>query len=100
MMPALNRHPLVGTMLADRARSISKTPASEAVILVAHGPVPDEDNRRWLDDMAVLAEQVQATAPFASVDSSPYVTMRAAVRGRHDGVASEVEKHRAAGRKC
>lgn len=73
MTPAFNRHPLIAQIVADRARSISKVPASEAVILVAHGPVPDDDNRRWLDDMKVLAEQVQAAAPFASVD---YLTVR------------------------
>jgi len=67
MGPALNRHPLVGQILADRARSISTAPATEAVILVAHGPVPDDDNRRWLDDMSVLAEQVRASAPYAAV---------------------------------
>ena len=73
MTPAFNRHPLIAQIVADRARSISKAPSSEAVILVAHGPVPDDDNRRWLDDMRVLAEQVQAAAPFASVD---YMTVR------------------------
>ena len=73
MTPALNRHPLIGAIVADRAKSISKTPEKEAVILVAHGPVPDEDNRRWLDDMGVLAEQTRASAPYASVE---YMTVR------------------------
>ena len=73
MTPAFNRHPLIGAIAADRAKSISTTPASEAVILVAHGPVPDDDNRKWLDDMAVLAEQVRSAAPFASVE---YMTVR------------------------
>lgn len=73
MTPAFNRHPIIAQIVADRARSISKAPATEAVILVAHGPVPDEDNRRWLDDMKVLAEQVTSAAPFASVD---YMTVR------------------------
>jgi sirohydrochlorin ferrochelatase len=73
MTPAFNRHPLVGAMLADRARSISTAPAGEAVILVAHGPVPDDDNARWLEDMRVLAEQVRGAAPFASVE---YMTVR------------------------
>jgi hypothetical protein len=67
MGPALNRHSLVGQILADRARSISTTPSTEAVILVAHGPVPDEDNRRWLEDMSVLAGQVRASAPYGAV---------------------------------
>ena len=65
MTPAFNRHPLVGQIVADRARALSTAPASEAVILVAHGPVPDDDNRRWLADMAVLADAIKAAAPFA-----------------------------------
>ena len=73
MTPAFNRHPLVGQIVADRARALSTAPASEAVILVAHGPVPDDDNRRWLADMAVLADAIKAAAPFAAVE---YMTVR------------------------
>ncbi len=73
MTPAFNRHPLVGQIVADRAKALSTAPASEAVIIVAHGPVPDDDNRRWLDDMAVLADIVRAAAPFAAVE---YMTVR------------------------
>ena len=73
MTPALNRHPLIGAIVADRARSISVTPQKEAVIVVAHGPVPDEDNRRWLEDMAVLAEHTRKAAAYPSVD---YMTVR------------------------
>jgi sirohydrochlorin ferrochelatase len=73
MTPALNRHPLIGAIVADRAKSISKAPEKEAVIIVAHGPVPDDDNRRWLEDMAVLAQQTKTSVPYASVD---YMTVR------------------------
>lgn len=73
MTPALNRHPLIGAIVADRARSISVEPQAEAVIVVAHGPVPDDDNRRWLEDMAVLAQHAKTSAPYASVD---YMTVR------------------------
>lgn len=73
MTAALNGHPLIGQVVIDRARSISTAPEKEAVILVAHGPVPDDDNQRWLDDMATLAAQVRAAAPFAAVD---YLTVR------------------------
>lgn len=73
MTPAFNRHALIGAIAADRAKSISTSPESEAVILVAHGPVPEDDNRKWLDDMAVLAEHVRRAAPFANVD---YMTVR------------------------
>lgn len=73
MTPAFNRHAIIGAIAADRAKAISANPASEAVILVAHGPVPDDDNQRWLEDMAVIAGRVQASAPYASVD---YMTVR------------------------
>lgn len=73
MTPAFDRHAIIGAILADRARAISTSPAGEAVILVAHGPVPDDDNRKWLDDMAVLSEHVRQAAPFASVH---YLTLR------------------------
>ena len=100
MTPALNRHPLIGAIVADRARSISVTPQNEAVIVVAHGPVPDEDNRRWLEDMAVLAEQTRKSAPYASVD---YMTVRddagpamreAATRELRDKVQAQVASGR------
>jgi sirohydrochlorin ferrochelatase len=70
---ALNRHQLVGEILASRAQSISTTPAQESVIIVAHGPVPADDNTRWLEDMAVLARTVAAGAAYRSVD---YLTVR------------------------
>jgi sirohydrochlorin cobaltochelatase len=73
MSSALNRHELVGSILADRARSVSTSPGEEAVVIVAHGPVPEDDNRRWLADMAVLAEQVKTSAPYAAVH---YLTVR------------------------
>jgi sirohydrochlorin ferrochelatase len=73
MAAALDHHPLVGEILIDRARAISETPASEAVILVAHGPTPDDDNQLWLQDLAALAAQVRAATPFAAVD---YLTVR------------------------
>jgi sirohydrochlorin cobaltochelatase len=73
MTPAFNRHEIIAAIAADRAKAISTNPSSEAVILVAHGPVPEDDNRKWLADMAVLAERVKASAPYASVD---YMTVR------------------------
>jgi hypothetical protein len=73
MTDALNHHPLVGAILLERARSISTDSAQEAVILVAHGPVTDEDNNRWLADMKVLADQMKGSSSYASID---YLTVR------------------------
>jgi sirohydrochlorin cobaltochelatase len=73
MTPALNDHPLVADILTSRARSISRNAAEEAVVIVAHGPVGDDENRRWLSDMASLATRVGQAERFASID---YVTLR------------------------
>ena len=73
MTPALNDHPVVADILASRARAVGKSPESEAVVIVAHGPVEEEDNRRWLADMRSLSERVKSITAFASID---YLTVR------------------------
>jgi sirohydrochlorin ferrochelatase len=57
MTEALNRHRLVGEILVDRAREVSSSPEKEAVIIVAHGPVPEDDNKRWLADMQLVEKE-------------------------------------------
>lgn len=73
MTAALNDHPIVAEILATRARSIGKNPESESLIIVAHGPTEEEDNRRWLADMASLSKRLAENEKFASVD---YLTVR------------------------
>ncbi len=73
MTPALNDHPLVADILASRAGSISHDPAREAVVIVAHGPNEEEDNRRWLADMGRVAERMRSTERFAAIE---YLTLR------------------------
>jgi sirohydrochlorin ferrochelatase len=73
MTQALNDHPVVAEILASRARSISKDPSGEAIVIVAHGPNGDEDNRRWLSDMASIAGRIARAERFAAVD---YATLR------------------------
>jgi len=101
MTHALNAHPVVADILTDRARSISRNPAEEAVVIVAHGPVGEEENRRWLADMASLAARVQQAAPFSAVD---YLTLRDdAPKPVRDQATAELRavatKHLAAGRR-
>jgi hypothetical protein len=73
MTPALNGHRLVTGILTARAQSISRNPVGEAGVIVAHGPSPDEDNNRWLQDMGALAMAMARTTRFASID---YLTVR------------------------
>jgi sirohydrochlorin cobaltochelatase len=68
MTGALDSHPIVAQILTDRARAISTDPAREAVILVAHGPVRDDENAKWLENMQALARGIGRTTPFASID--------------------------------
>jgi sirohydrochlorin ferrochelatase len=73
MSPALDRHPIVADILADRAAAFGKDPSHEVVILAAHGPNDDAANAEWLDDMAALAARIAGKAPYARIE---YVTLR------------------------
>lgn len=73
MTGALGRHPLVAQILLARARTISQKPSEETVVLVAHGPVPEEENKKWLADMAALAEQMKRSSLFRDIR---YLTVR------------------------
>ena len=73
MTSALNDHPIVADILASRARAISREPAREALVVVAHGPNEEDDNRRWLADMGSLAARLKQTERFPSLE---YLTLR------------------------
>lgn len=73
MTAALDHHPIVADMLKDRASSVSRNPAREVVVLVAHGPVADSENNLWLADMKVLAEQMRKKTHYAGIR---YLTLR------------------------
>lgn len=101
MTPALNSHPYVSAIAADRARVISETPTNEVVVLVAHGPVRDDDNARWLRELEFVAARVKAAAPYAAVE---YLTVRDdAPKPIRDAAAAElrgvVERHAGLGRR-
>ena len=73
MTRALDDDPIVADILVDRAGAISRDPSTEVVVLVAHGPVPDEDNVRWLEHMGRLAALVRERTRFVRID---YLTVR------------------------
>lgn len=68
MSRALDAHPLVAEILLDRARTLSRNPRREVVILVAHGPVADEDNAKWLAHMRKLADSMRIQRPFKRIE--------------------------------
>jgi sirohydrochlorin ferrochelatase len=101
MSAALDAHPIVSAIVASRATEISTAPASEAVILVAHGPNEDDVNERWLGNLRNIAETVRSHVPFANIDAltvrddAPAPVREAATRE----LRALVEKRRAEGRR-
>jgi hypothetical protein len=73
MTSALDAHPLVAEILLERARSISQDPRHEVVVVVAHGPVSEEENARWLGVMSALVDQMRRASHFKRVE---YLTVR------------------------
>jgi len=57
----------MATILADRAAALSKNPAKEDVLILAHGPGDDAENARWLAKLDERAAAVRARAPFRRV---------------------------------
>lgn len=68
MTSAIDHSPLVGRILLSRAERLSKNPARETVILVAHGPVSDEENQKWLTDMDILVDTMRRNSQFKRIE--------------------------------
>ena len=73
MMPPLDDDPVVAEVLLERAQELSQRPQQETVVLVAHGPVSDEDNSRWIEVLARVGQRLRAAGGFRDVVP---VTMR------------------------
>lgn len=73
MTRALDDHPKVAEILTARAKALGGTPANEVVIVVAHGPVTDESNRKWLADMSSLVATMKKETAFKRIE---YMTVR------------------------
>jgi sirohydrochlorin ferrochelatase len=81
---ALDADPLVSRVLLERARALSRDPAKETVILVAHGPVDDAAVPYWARDLAAHAAAIEKGGNFRAVraellrdDASPAVRAKA-----------------------
>lgn len=64
---AMDAHPLVSEILLERALAVTTTPSATSVVLIAHGPNDDEENRRWLRDMETHSQFLRARGGFRSV---------------------------------
>lgn len=68
MAQALDDDPIVAAILTDRAKTLSQDQSKEVVIVVAHGPVEDAENDRWLANMSRLASVMRKDTTFARID--------------------------------
>jgi sirohydrochlorin ferrochelatase len=59
--------PEMSNVLVERARTLSKQPQREDVLILAHGPGDDAENERWLAHLNARAEGVRRALPFRTV---------------------------------
>ena len=64
---AMDAHPLISEILLERALAVTDNPAVTSVVLIAHGPNDEEENRLWLRDMEVHAGFLREHGGFRSV---------------------------------
>jgi len=69
MTEALNDHPIVADILMSRIEALSLDPAAEVVIVVAHGPVADDENAKWLADLGEIAKFMTSLRSFHRIEA-------------------------------
>ncbi len=65
---AMDDHPILAAILTDRARVLSRDPALESLVLVAHGPNDDDEAALWTATIQRLGKQIRPALPFKDVD--------------------------------
>lgn len=63
----MDAHPLISEIVLERARAVTEDPSRTDVVLIAHGPNDDDENRRWLRDMEVHARFLREHGAFRRV---------------------------------
>lgn len=97
----LDDDPLLAQILLDRARTLSRTPERETVILVSHGPNDDDENQQWLGGMKSFERFIQQEEKFHAVvsltirDDAPKAVKERAVRELREAVRRASEAGRA-----
>lgn len=60
LAPPLDDHPVVAQILHERIQELSTNPSNETVLLAAHGPNAEADNKKWIATMESLSRKIQA----------------------------------------
>ncbi len=67
---------LIAQVVLDRATALSREPAREAVILIAHGDKSDQGNAKWLSVMQTHIEQLKRDPHCAQLKTIRAATVR------------------------
>ncbi len=59
----MEAHPLLAEVMLERALEVSEDPASETVVLVAHGTGGDAQNDHWLKNLSTIADYIKSHNP-------------------------------------
>lgn len=65
----LDDHPVVAQIFNKRIQELSSNPANETVLLVAHGPNAEDDNKKWIETMERLSQKIQS---IQKEEGTPY----------------------------
>ncbi|OGL46034.1 MAG: hypothetical protein A2W05_04195 [Candidatus Schekmanbacteria bacterium RBG_16_38_10] len=65
--PYMDDNPFLAEILTDHAKSISSNPKKETVIIIGHGPVNPDYNKKSLEIMDKIAKEVKASGGFNDV---------------------------------
>ncbi|MBI3403581.1 MAG: TonB-dependent receptor [Acidobacteria bacterium] len=97
---AMDDHPLIADILADRAKVLSRDLARETLVIVAHGPNEDDEAAVWTATIERLANQVHRNLPFRRIevrllrDDAPKPVKDRALAELHDSVAAHAQAGR------
>lgn len=59
MTKPLDDHDIVAEILHKRIKALSNEPSNETVILAAHGPSRESDNKKWIENLESLSQKIQ-----------------------------------------
>jgi len=95
---SIDYDPLISSVLVRRAAMLARAPARETVVLVAHGPNDDQDNKLWLEVLSRYAADLKKVGGFANAvgltlrDDAPDEVRDAATKELRDTVRRGAEE--------
>ena len=84
--------PPIANVLCDRITEVSKDPAKETVVLLAHGSSTDEDNNHWLSVIKANIDWVKKDARCASFKAIKAATVREDWLEQREKAVADVRK--------